>query len=131
MAETEVGVPYHLDEILDALQEAVLCFSVIGPNGDVHGWLTTIRGCTKIEVPEGHLFDIYGGDQLMLRVETLQEAKAFLLGNLMGVTGSDVQEMKATASTLTEIDPHVRAIELHKAVCPIWNDRLAAGDTSR
>ena len=141
MAQTEIGIADSLDSILEALDLAGLGFSVIEPDGTAHGWMTTDRNTAsdgsvslwfglkrdgdrfRFEVSEGQVFDVYGGEHRMLRLETEQEVKAFLLGHLLGLTGRDVQEVTEAVRTLAEEDSYRRGVELHKSGwCPIWND---------
>ena len=141
MAQTDVGIADSLDEILEALNAAGLGFSVVEPDGLAHGWMTTERhvnpdgsvslwfglsqyeGQFRFAAPDGQVFDIYGGDQRMLRLDTEQEVKAFLLAYLLCFTGLDVRETENAVRTMAEQDPYRRAAELHKlGWCPIWND---------
>ena len=141
MAQTDVGISESLDEILEALNSAELAFSVVEPDGFTHGWMTTERHVNsdgsvslwfglrqdaeqfRFAVPQGQVFDIYGGEHRMLRLDTEQEVKAFLLGYLRCFTGLDVRETREAARPLVEEDPYRRTAELHKlGWCPIWND---------
>lgn len=141
MGKTEVGISDSIDQILEALGAAGLAFSVIEPDGIAHGWMTTERNVNpdgslglwnglkrdgdrfRFDASGDQVFDVYEGEHRMLRLETEQEVKAFLQGNLLGFTGLDVRETKQAVQKLTETDPHRRAAELHKSGwCPIWND---------
>ncbi len=141
MAKPKIGIADTLEQILDALNSVGLSFSVIEPDGITHGWMTTERNINsdssvslwfglkregddfKFDVSDDQVFDIYEGEHRTLRLETEQEVKAFLLGNLMGFTGRDVKGIKEAVEKLLEDDPYQRGAELHKSGwCPIWND---------
>ena len=126
MAEIGTGTPYQLDQLLDALREVALYFTVVEPNGIIHSRLPQEpleEECTHVGVTAGGVYEVSGGDQIMHRFQTSAEANAFLAGVLMGFTGSDAHTVQSEAMTLTEVDPYQRSAELHKSGwCPIWDD---------
>ena len=107
MLQMITGITGSLEAIVDALRSVNENFSVVKPDGTAIGYMTEPIGMNsdgsirfwfgirregehfKFDVYEGQVFDVFGGDQLMLRFSTEQEVKAFLLGILLGSTKQD------------------------------------------
>jgi len=107
MPQMIIGIAGSLEALVNTLCSVKENFSVIKPDGTAIGYMTEPLGINsdgsalfwfgikregevfKFDVSVGQVFDVFAGDQLQFRFSTEQEAKAFLLGMLLGRTNQD------------------------------------------
>ena len=124
MPDFPEGVPDDLDLMLRLDEACGFNHTVITQDGAVHGFLAHHpRPWPKTDPRSDGSIEIYGGDQLLFKVQAVAEAGAYLYGVLVGFCGGDLGEAVQRLTELGGADPYKRMVELHKlGWCPIWNE---------
>lgn len=116
------ALPPHLDEILLIDQACGLNHTFIEQDGTVHGFLAHWpEPWPKATPPLDGKVEVLAGDQAMFRLNTMDEARAYLYGVLMGFCGGDIDALLSRLTELKDATPLEQSRELHKmGWCPVW-----------